>query len=184
VTFKVPTESDTASTTKLVVQVPPLGSVAVQPEPGWTVATKVSKLATPIKTDDGEVTQAVSEITWTATAGGIKPGQFQQFDVSVGPLPDKPSISFPAIQTYSDGTVVRWIETAAPGSSAEPDHPAPTLTIAAARTAAAAQVVKTEKASTTGATVLSIIALVVACGALGLAFVGRARSKAAERTQP
>jgi uncharacterized protein YcnI len=173
-TFRVPTESDTASTTKLVVQVPPMASVSVQPVPGWTAVTKVSKLATPLQSDDGAVTSAVSQITWTAAPGsGIKPGQFQQFPVSVGPLPKSSSVSFPTIQYYSDGTVVRWIEHAAPGSKTEPDHPAPTLTLTAADPAAAPKV---EKASTTGPTVLSIVALVVAAGALGLAFVSRARA--------
>jgi uncharacterized protein YcnI len=173
-TFRVPTESATASTTKLVVQVPPLASVSVQPVPGWTAVTTTSKLATPLTSDDGPVTSAVSRITWTADSGaGIKPGQFQQFPVSMGPLPKASTVSFPAIQYYSDGTVVRWVEHAAPGSKTEPDHPAPTLRLTAADPAATAP--KVEKASTTGPTVLSIVALVVAAGALGLAFVSRAK---------
>ena len=183
-TFRVPTESDTASTTKLVVSVPPLGSVSVQPTPGWTVATKTTKLTTPIKTDDGEQTEAISQITWTTQPGAaIKPGEFQQFNVSIGPLPDKASLSFPAIQTYSDGTVVKWIEQAAPGSKTEPEHPSPTLKItAAAATTATPQAqtstVKTEKSSETAPTVLAIIALVISAAALGFAFVSRERNRA------
>jgi len=177
VVLNVPTESDTASTTKIVVQLPTVGSVAVQPTPGWTVATKTTKLAKPITTDDGPITQTVSQITWTAAAGGgIKPGQFQQFFVSLGPLPKAASVSFPAIQYYSDGSVVKWIEKAAPGSTAEPEHPAPTLSLSSKATSAA--VTKVEKASTTGPTVLAIVALVVAAAALGFAFVTRARAKA------
>ena len=178
VVLNVPTESDTASTTKIAVQLPTVGSVAVQPTPGWTVATKTTKLAKPITTDDGPIAQTVSQITWTAAAGGgIKPGQFQQFFVSLGPLPKAASVSFPAIQYYSDGSTVKWIEKAAPGSSAEPEHPAPTLTLSTKASPAAA-VTKVEKASTTGPTVLSIVALVVAAAALGFAFVTRARAKA------
>jgi uncharacterized protein YcnI len=179
-TLRVPTESDTASTTKLVVSVPPLGSVAVQPTPGWTVATKTTKLATPIKTDDGEQTEAISQITWTAQPGAaIKPGEFQQFNVSIGPLPHKASLSFPAIQTYSDGTVVKWIEQAAPGSKTEPDHPAPTLKIAAAATPQAqTSTVKSDSGSDTAPTVLAIISLVIAAAALGFAFVSRERDRA------
>jgi periplasmic copper chaperone A len=139
----------------------------------------VSKLNPPITTDDGSITSAISQITWTATAGGTKPGQFQQFDVSIGPLPKASSVSFPAIQTYSDGTVVKWIEKAAPGSKTEPDHPAPTLSLTSAASDPSSKpaATKVEKASTTGPTVLSIIALVVAAAALGLAFVSRARGK-------
>ena len=179
-TFRVPTESDTASTTKLVVSVPPLGSVAVQPTPGWTAASKTAKLATPIKTDDGEQTEAISQITWTAQAdAAIKPGEFQQFNVSIGPLPNKAALSFPAIQYYSDGTVVRWIEQAAPGSKSEPDHPAPTLKIAAAATTQSqTSTVKTDSGSDTAPTVLAIISLVIAAAALGFAFVSRERGRA------
>ena len=177
VVLNVPTESDTASTTKIVVQLPTVGSVSVQPTPGWTVATKTTKLAKPITTDDGPITQTISQITWTATAAGIKPGEFQQFFVSLGPLPKAASVSFPAIQYYSDGSVVKWIEQAAPGSTAAPEHPAPTLSLSAKATPSAA-VTKVEKASTTGPTVLAIVALVVAAAALGFAFVTRARAKA------
>lgn len=82
-TFRVPTESDTASTTELKVQLPgdhPLASVSVQPHPAWSFTAAKAK----------------------------------------------------AIQTYSDGTVVSWIEVPAAGSSAEPEHPAPTSQLVAA----------------------------------------------------
>src|SRR5882757_3629137 len=111
-TFRVPTESDTASTTALAVQLPektPFASVSVQPHPGWSFTTKNTKLATPIKTDDGdEITDAVSEIDWKAdgAATAIKPGEFDQFNVSVGPLPEADSVTFKAIQTFSDGSQV------------------------------------------------------------------------------
>ena len=177
VALKVPTESDTASTTKIVVQLPTVGSVSVQPTPGWTFTAKSTKLAQPITTDDGPISTTISQVTFTATAGGIKPGEFQQFFISLGPLPKAASVAFPALQYYSDGSVVKWIEKAAPGSSAEPEHPAPTLALSAGATPAAATT-KVEKASTTGPTVLAIVALVVAAGALGFAFVSRARAKA------
>jgi uncharacterized protein YcnI len=184
-TFRVPTESDTASTTELQVHLPtdtPITSVSVQPHPGWSFKTTTTKLAKPVTTDHGEkVTDVVSEITWTAdsAASAIKPGEFDQFDVSAGPLPDVAQLRFPAIQTYSDGSVVRWIETPAPGSSAEPAHPAPTLLLAAATptdgasTAPAAQGGGGSNSNT--ALILSIVALVLAAGALGLGVVTRAR---------
>ena len=76
-----------------------------------------------------QVTEAVSKITWTATGGGLEPGQFDLFTISAGPLPTKPSkLEFKAVQTYSDGTVVRWIQPTVKGAP-EPDHPAPTLTL-------------------------------------------------------
>ena len=97
--------------------------------PGWTITTEKTKLAKPVKTDDGEVTEAVSKITWTATAGGLKPGEFDLFTVSAGPLPtNAKQLAFPTLQTYSDGDVVRWIQTTAKGAP-EPDFPVPTLTL-------------------------------------------------------
>jgi uncharacterized protein len=135
--FKVPTESANASTTGLKVQLPldqSLASVSVLPVPGWTYTVTKSKLPTPIKSDDGDITEAVSVIEWKAAGAqtAIKPGEFNQFTISAGPLPKAASMTFKAIQSYSDGKVVSWIEQAAEGSTAEPEHPAPVLNLAAA----------------------------------------------------
>ncbi|MFC4148693.1 YcnI family protein, partial [Micromonospora mangrovi] len=94
--------------------------------------TETTKLATPIKTDDGEITEAVTKITWTAGPGAaIKPHQFQEFDVSLGPLPKTGQVVFKALQTYSNGDIVRWIDEPAAGQ--EPEHPAPVLTLTAGK---------------------------------------------------
>ena len=59
-TFRVPSESDTASTTELRVTLPDdtsILSASVQPKPGWA-ATVTKNLTTPQKDDDGNtVTQ-------------------------------------------------------------------------------------------------------------------------------
>jgi len=129
-TFRVPNEEDSAVTNKVEVNLPadaPIPSISVKPVDGWTVAVTKSKLATPLKDDDGnEITEAVSKIVWTATGPGIQPGQFQEFDVSAGPLPDTDQVVFKTLQTYSNGDIVRWIDEAKPGQT-EPEHPAPTL---------------------------------------------------------
>jgi len=128
--FQVPNERDDATTTAVTVDFPtdhPLASVSVEPVPGWTATVRTAKLAKPIRTDDGEVTEAVSSITWTG--GAIAAGQFQRFTVAMGPLPESSgTLTFKALQTYSDGQVVRWIDVAAPGQP-EPDHPAPTVSV-------------------------------------------------------
>ena len=82
-----------------------------------------AKLATPISSDDGDITEAVSVIEWKAASAStaIKPGEFNQFVISAGPLPKAPSITFKAIQSYSDGSTVSWIEQAAEGSGTEPE---------------------------------------------------------------
>ena len=136
ITFRVPDESESARTVGLKVRLPadtPIASVLVQPKPGWSVTVSQAKLATPIKTDDGEVTEAVSEIDWKVSAGGqgIAPGQFDAFSFIAGQLPDAKSLTFKAVQNYSDGSTTSWIEEPAPGSTAEPEHPAPVLTLGA-----------------------------------------------------
>lgn len=135
-TLKVPTESATASTTGLKVQLPvdqPLASVSILPMPGWSYVVTKAKLTTPIDSHGTELTEAVSTVEWTAdsAATAIKPGEFNQFVLSAGPLPSAPSMTFKALQTYSDQSVVSWIQEAAPGSTTTPDHPAPVLTLTA-----------------------------------------------------
>ncbi|GAA4942456.1 YcnI family protein [Actinoplanes utahensis] len=141
VAFRVPNESDTASTTKLEINLPidaPVGSVSLKPVAGWTAATEKSKLPTPVKVHDSEITEAVTKITWTAAAGSeIKPGTFQEFDVSLGPLPQRDQMVFKALQTYSDGTIVRWIDEPTTDGT-EPESPAPVLKLTTADAAAAA----------------------------------------------
>ncbi len=135
--FNVPNEEPDANTVKLEVTIPtkyPIASVSTKPMPGWTVAVEKTTLAKPVRTDDGDVTESVSTITWTATDGGLNPGEFDLFTISAGPLPTKTGkLTFKAIQTYSNGDVVSWIQQTVKGAP-EPDHPAPTLTLTAAST--------------------------------------------------
>lgn len=181
ITFRVPNESDKATTTEVQVSFPtntPIASVLPQTHPGWTITTTTVKLTTPIHTDDGDISDAVSTVTWKAAAGGgIGVGQFDEFTVLAGLLPDTATLTFGTIQTYSDGTVVKWIESPAPGSSAQPEHPAPVLTLAGSGAAAGTSAAKSaSKSDNTGPIVLSVIALVVAAAALGFGFVNRAKA--------
>jgi periplasmic copper chaperone A len=134
ITFRVPNEQGVASTTKVEIHLPtdkPFAGVQPASKAGWNVVASSVKLATPIVTDDGKITDAVSTIVWTATAGGTKPGLYDDFDIAVGLLPKTDSVTFKVLQTYSDGTVARWIEVSAPGSTQAPEHPAPVLALPA-----------------------------------------------------
>jgi len=183
---RVPNETDDAITTKVAVQFPEgFAEASYQTVPGWTVKVVKEKLATPAKTDDGEVTEGIKTMTWTAKskAGGIAPGQFQDFPLSVQ-IPGKAgdTLTFKALQTYSDGTVARWI--GAPGA----DKPAPQVQVTAAAddhhaaapaasdTAAtentSAPAVATTSADDSDSSTLAIVALIV--GALGLLAGGAA----------
>jgi len=176
ITFRVPVEK-TVATVKFTLALPtdtPIASVLVQPIAGWTHTQKSVKLKTPIETDDGDITEAVSQITWTAQTGhGLQPGEFGSFTIIAGTLPAANSVRFSAIQTYADGSSVKWNQVPAPGSSGEPENPAPVLALPAGTSTT--RVVAAKPADTTGATVLSIVALVLAAAALGLAVVGRAK---------
>ena len=118
---RVPNERDDAATTKVEVKFPPgFAEVSTEPLAGWTTKVTKTKLAKPVTTDEGDkITEQVDTITWTGSGqqGRIGPGQFQDFGLSVA-LPDEAgkSLTFKALQTYSDGDVVRWIGPPAPRS--------------------------------------------------------------------
>jgi uncharacterized protein YcnI len=120
VTFQVPNESDKgALTTALSVTLPDVTAVGTEAMPGWTA-----------RLDRDAASGTVHSVTWTAAPnGGIGVDQFALFRVSLQ-LPDTDTVSLPATQTYSDGSIVKWDEPPLPGGG-EPEHPAPMLTLAA-----------------------------------------------------
>jgi len=183
VTFRVPTESDTASTTELLVTLPdntPIVSVATQPKAGWTATLTRKNLPSPQKDDDGNtVTQYVAQVDWKADnpQAAIPPNQFDMFSISAGPLPKQGSITLPAVQTYSDGHTVNWNETAATGQ-AEPEHPAPVLMLAASEESTAAPGASTGSFAPTwmGIAGLAIAIIAVLLGLANLALLRRRKS--------
>ena len=120
VTFEVPDESNTgAATTALTVTLPDVASARAETMPGWTA-----------KLDRNAASGTVRSVTWMAAPnGGIGMDQFALFRISVQ-LPDTDTVSFPATQTYSDGSIVKWDQPPLPGGG-EPEYPAPMLTLAA-----------------------------------------------------
>jgi len=131
--FRVPTESETASTTKIRITLPektPFAFVSAQPKPGWTLDVQKAELDEPITSHGTTLTEAVSTVTWTSKEG-IAPGEFDEFAVSAGPFPEVRTMSFSAEQTYDDGEVVSWDEPTKKGAE-EPEHPAPVLELVAA----------------------------------------------------
>ncbi|MFC8584089.1 YcnI family protein [Streptomyces sp. NPDC057217] len=135
VNIKVPNERDNASTVKLEVSFPldhPLASVMPQPVPGWKAEVTKSKLDKPLELHGRKINEAVSKVTWTADGSKIGPGQFQQFPLSLGQLPeDVDQLVLKAVQTYDNKEVVRWIEEQKEGAE-EPQNPAPVLKLSAA----------------------------------------------------
>jgi len=124
---RVPSEQEDAATTKVDVQFPP-GFIfaSYQPVVGWSAQVKMEKLAKPITSHGEEITEQVSQMTWTADSdkAGIQPGQFQDFPISVQ-IPGEAggTLTFKALQTYDDGEVVRWI------GAPESERPAPQVVV-------------------------------------------------------
>lgn len=129
VTVRVPNESAAASTTLVRLEFPEntFGSVRVLPHPGWTAEISREQLDDPVDVGNLTLDEVITAVTWTADPGvGIGPDEFDEFAISLGPLPDPGSYVFPAYQTYDDGEEVAW--------DMSPDvedasNPAPTLEI-------------------------------------------------------
>lgn len=135
-TFNVPNESETAKTNKLEVALPadtPFNSVSVKPVEGWTARIITGALPKPVTVDGATVTKAPRSIVWTADAAHqIGPHEYQSFSISVGVLPDAgTTVTLPATQSYTDGTVVKWDQEAVEGQE-EPERPAPSFVTTAA----------------------------------------------------
>lgn len=168
---RVPNEQSNASTVKLQLQLPDgFAAASYEPRADWRVKVTRARLATPVQTDDGPITEGVKEITWTGSGHGlgrIGPEQFMEFPLSVQ-IPENAggkTLVFKAIQTYSNGDVVRWIGTA------DSDHPAPRLTVAAASAgsgsaAPAPPAAPARPADGGGSDTIGVIALIV--GGIGL----------------
>jgi uncharacterized protein YcnI len=186
ITFRVPNEEDNAGTIKLEVKFPadtPISGARTKPMPGWTAQVNKVTLEKPVKMDKVEVKEAVSSVVWTAAQGTrVNPGEFQEFELSVGPLPtNTDELVMPAIQTYDNNTVVAWDQPMEEGKE-EPEHPAPEIALAAAGeddhhgTAAAADTdteatpTNTAAADTTDDTARLLGGAGLVVGALGVGF--------------
>ena len=182
---RVPTERDDSSTTKVELFFPedqPFPTVRVKPKDGWDYTINKRELDEPVEVFGQEYTEAVESIVWEG--GEIAPEEFDEFEISMGPLPeDADQLVFKAIQTYDNGEVVRWAEVAAEGAE-EPEFPAPTVTLIDAPAEDGATEAATELAAgdddeddDADTDPLGIAALVAALLALGVAGVALARGR-------
>lgn len=181
--FRVPNESDTASTTKLEVTLPadnPFASVRTMVVPGWSARIRTEKLDEPVAVGDLSLSEVARTVTWTAQEGrGIGQDEFMEFPLSVGPFVDDPGATyeFAAVQTYDDGEVVAWDQTSDGGT--EPELPAPTLSLDGSGHAevSAAHAEETRGGSDGTARVLGGAGLALGVAGLGLALFGRGRRR-------
>ncbi|WP_158879895.1 YcnI family protein [Amycolatopsis anabasis] len=140
IVLRVPNEEADAGTTKVEVNVKPeyaISSGRAKPVPGWTAEVTKTKLPAPVKNAKGaDVSEVVTKISWTAQPGNkIAAGEseFQEFEITLGTLPSNTDeLLLPASQTYENGKVVNWDQPTPPNGE-EPEHPAPTVKLAAAK---------------------------------------------------
>ena len=128
ISLRVPTESITATTTKLEVDIPaatPFPSVSYLSVPGWDTELLTGTLPTPVTVDKSQITEALNRVVWSALPGSeIKMNEIRQFTPSVGAVPGAGKVVFHTLQTCSDGSVVAWT-----GSGENADHPSPVLSV-------------------------------------------------------
>jgi uncharacterized protein YcnI len=121
--------ADTKSTRLELVfpQNPPVAYVEVAPAQGWTATVRPRPLDPPLQAG-GKV---ISEVAGTLVfeGGAVAPRQFEQFLVTMGPLPADGRLSFQATQTFANGAVAHWNETTSPAPAitfgSGPAAPAP-----------------------------------------------------------
>ncbi|PZF55045.1 nuclear export factor GLE1 [Curtobacterium sp. MCSS17_008] len=140
-TFSVPHGCDGSPTTKLVFQVPE-SVIEVTPtvNPNWTISKTTEPYTAPSSSAAGdEETEAgaerVTSITYTARTP-LPADERDTFSLSFS-LPDgEPGdrVSFPVAQTCEQGST-DWDQVQQDGQ-AEPEHPAPSIVLTAADTAA------------------------------------------------
>lgn len=162
---RVPNERDNASTTRVSLRFPePILSAGFQPVEGWQRTVRMVELDEPIDVEGEQVTERIDTVTWSG--GRIRPGEFQEFGVSFR-TPEEPGteLAFPAVQTYSNGEVVRWI------GPSDADEPAPIVTVTEAPPeageAATPAATPPQAEPDEGGDALSIVALIA--GVAGLA---------------
>jgi uncharacterized protein YcnI len=132
--FIVPNESAIARTNKVQVYFPPapdaIAAVSVEAVEGWHFAIRKQRLSSPIVTDDGSISEVVSAITWVANnaSTAIGPDEFVAFSINADGLPDDADeVVFRVVQSYTDGSSVRWVD---PVSQTGPEAPHPTPILA------------------------------------------------------
>ncbi|MEB3370105.1 DUF1775 domain-containing protein [Saccharopolyspora mangrovi] len=108
VAVRVVNEDANAVTTRFELHFPrhPALLVDATPVPGWTVTRRDRRADRPVRVDDRETSVVTDIITYSG--GRVRPDGYQDFPLTMAPLPENTSLVFTATQTFSDGRVLRW----------------------------------------------------------------------------
>jgi uncharacterized protein YcnI len=124
--LRVPHGCEGASTDTVEVQIPD-GVVNAQPEyiPGWTIETEVVE-SEPYERFGETLTERVGVVRWSG--GDLPDSAYYDFGIHAAILVEPgTTLAFPVLQRCGD-VEVAWIEPTIEGD-AEPEHPAPTVTV-------------------------------------------------------
>ena len=129
---RVPGEQEGAHVTKVDMLFPSgITSAEYENVPGWRVRVQTEKVSPPIQTDEGPVSEQVSQVvwTWSGPLGMVNVNQFVElpFSIVVPHTLAGRALEFRTVQTYSNGQVVHWID-----PSLDAEHPAPRINVTAA----------------------------------------------------
>lgn len=121
----LPEERTASRTTRIELRMPadaPIGEVYPLSVPGWAPRITTRTLDRPVAGIHApELDQVTEAVTWIrvpdAATGPAR------LSLGMGPMPATDRLTFQVVQTYADGTVVRWADP--PGGA----HPAPTVTL-------------------------------------------------------
>lgn len=133
--FSVPEERAGTKTTRIEVRLPadaPVAEVYPMSVDGWAPKISSRTLDKPVAgIHSSGVSTVTTAVTWVRVgAGASGPARLA---LSMGPLPQAERLTFEVVQTYADGTVVRWAD-------ASGAHRAPVLTLLPAAAGAAGPV--------------------------------------------
>ena len=122
---RVPNERDDAETTSVTVQFPEnVPTARFKPHPSCEREVEREALAEPVE----ELTERIVSVTWTCDPA-IPADGYDEFGISLRVPEDAAAgdeILFPALQTYSSGEEVNWVD-----PDPEGDTPAPRITVVA-----------------------------------------------------
>ncbi|MFD9890034.1 DUF1775 domain-containing protein [Amycolatopsis sp. NPDC059027] len=114
--FRMANERKDTRSTRLELafpETPPIAYVRVDPVPGWTVNIRPRPSSPPPRAGDRTAGEVAASLVFEG--GAVPPGEFEQFLVTMGPLPADGRLVFDATQNYANGAVARWT-----GASAGP----------------------------------------------------------------
>ncbi|WP_422739505.1 DUF1775 domain-containing protein [Micromonospora sp. WMMD729] len=122
--FSVPEERAGTRTTQVEIRLPadaPVAEVYPMSVDGWAPRIDSTTLDKPVAgIHSSGVSTVTTAVTWVRVGAG--PAGPAKLALSMGPLPQAERLTFEVVQTYADGTVVRWAD-------ATGTHRAPALTL-------------------------------------------------------